>query len=392
MKAGSEKKANIVWEALSGMNCFQRYLFGNVLRMMITIVGGLVAVALLTQGLTKLDLIVENRQSALTFLYVSALAAPQVVSLLLPFALFIAATASLNRSHRESEIVVAQASGMSRFGLASPILRIAAIAAVLQLGINLWVQPLASREMRETVSSARSDLAATLIKPGEFNFPADNLTIFVADSEGGELKDVLFADNRDPAGTAYYIAQTGALTEVDGVPAILMRDGRVQQRDENGRLSDLSFDQYPFELSAFMRNDSAFVLKSSDRFLPELFRPDLTNYYDNANKDKFMAEGHARIASPLLNLVMGMLAIVAVLGGQHSRRGYQRRIAVCSAIAVTLQLTALATTSAGEGDPDLNILQYIVPICAFALMSYIFFFRTRLPVARGANQHAGAAA
>ena len=123
--------------------------------MMLTIVGGLVAIALLTQGLTQLDLIVENRQSAFTFLYVSALAAPQVISLLLPFALFIAATASLNRAHRESEIVVAQASGMSRFGIASPILRIAALSAVLHLFINLWIQPYAYREMRETVSSAR---------------------------------------------------------------------------------------------------------------------------------------------------------------------------------------------------------------------------------------------
>ena len=346
---------------------------------MLTIVGGLVTVALLTQGLTQLDLIVENRQSAVTFLYVSVLAAPQVISLLLPFALFIATVSSLNRAHRDSEIVVAQASGMSRMGLASPILRIAALGALLHLFINLWVQPLAYREMRETVSSARSDLAATLIKPGAFSSPSDNLTVYVGESlGGGELRDLLIADNSDPEGdTVYYIAQTGALTEVDGVPAILMRDGRVQQEDPNGRLSDLSFDQYPFELGSFMRDEGAFVLKSSDRFLPELFRPDLTNYYNNKNKEKFLAEGHSRIASPLLNLAMGILAVIAVLGGDFSRRGYQKRIAVCSAGALTLQLFALAAVAVGEDDPALNALQYLVPLCAFGILSYFFFMRAR---------------
>ena len=45
------------------MNKFQRYLFSNVLRMMLTIVGGLVTVALLTQGLTQLDPIVETENA-----------------------------------------------------------------------------------------------------------------------------------------------------------------------------------------------------------------------------------------------------------------------------------------------------------------------------------------
>ena len=354
---------------------------------MATIIGGLVTVALLTQGLTQLDLIVENRQSALTFLYVSVLAAPQLIALLLPFALFIAATASLNRSHRDSEIVVAQAAGMSRFGVASPVLRIASLCLLLHLFINLWVQPLAYREMRETVTSARSDLAATLIKPGEYNFPADDLMVFVGESRGGgELIDLLISDERDPANKTLYIAESGALTEVDGVPAIIMFDGRIQQVDEKGRLSDLSFDQYPFELSSFMLDDNVFVLKASDRFLPELFQPDLTSYYDTANRDKFLAEGHMRLASPLLNLSMGLLGVVAVLGGGFSRRGYQRRIATCSAIALLLQLLTLASVSVGEDDPGLNVVQYAIPASSLLIMAYIFFERSEAFTARVQNR------
>ena len=357
------------------MNSFQQYLFQNVLKTMLTIVGGLVLIALLTQGLTQMDLIVENRQSALTFFYVSMLAAPQVISLLLPIALFIAAASSLNRAHRDSEIVVAQAAGMTRFQIASPILRLAILAALLQLAINLWVQPASYREMRETVTNAKSDLAASLVRPGEFNNPAENLTVYVGEAlGGGELRTLLISDQRDPNSEAVYIARSGALTEVDGVPAILMRDGRVQQADPKGNVSDLTFDQYVFELGAFMKTDGGFILKSSDRYLPELFFPDMTNYYDKKNINKFLAEGHSRLAAPILNLAMAMLAVIAVLGGDFNRRGYQTRIAACTGIAITIQLLVLMSVSTGEGDPALNVIQYLTPFLAFVMLSVIFFW------------------
>ena len=124
---------------------FQRYLFRNVLRTLIAIVGGLALIALLTQGLSQIqDTIVQNRQSMLAFLWVSVLATPQIISLLMPIALFIATAAALNVAHRENEIVVSQASGMSNWQVASPVLRLAVLAAILHLGLNLWVQPAAS--------------------------------------------------------------------------------------------------------------------------------------------------------------------------------------------------------------------------------------------------------
>jgi lipopolysaccharide export system permease protein len=97
------------------MSRFQRYLFRNVLRTLIAIVGGLALIALLTQGLSQIqDTIVQNRQSMLAFLWVSLLATPQIISLLMPIALFIATAAALNVSHRDNEVVISQASGGSR--------------------------------------------------------------------------------------------------------------------------------------------------------------------------------------------------------------------------------------------------------------------------------------
>jgi lipopolysaccharide export system permease protein len=355
------------------MSGFQRYLFRNVLRTLLAIVGGLALIALLTQGLTQIDLIVENRQSLLVYLWVSCLAAPQIISLLTPIALFVATAAALNLAHRENEIVVAQAAGMSNWGVASPVLRLATIAALLHLGLNLWVQPAAYREMRQTVSDASSDLVASLVQAGQFTQHPGGLTTFAREVAGPEMKDILINDSRTPSQTVTYIARTGVIALMEGKPAIVMRNGLAQQLGESGALEALRFEQSTFDLAPFVNDQKAVILKESDRYLPELFYPDMTNYYDNANVERLLAEGHARISAPLLDIAMAMLAVFAVLGGDYSRQGYGRRIALASAAALGLRLTTFAAVSAGEDDPALNALQYLIPLAVIVFISFRFF-------------------
>jgi lipopolysaccharide export system permease protein len=356
------------------MSVFQTYLFRNVLRTLLAIVGGLALIALLTQGLQRIDLIVENHQSTLTYLWASLLSAPQIVSLLLPIALFIATAAALNTAHRENEIVVAQAAGMTNWQVASPVMRLAVIGAVLHLGLNLWIQPMASREFRETVTRASADFVASLVQEGAFTSAADGLTTFARTVNGSEMRDVMVHDSRNPEEIVTYIAKSASVVDMEGVPAISMRDGHAQQIGDNGALEALKFEQYTFDLAPFMKDQEALILKESDRFLPELFHPDLTNYYAFQNRYLLLAEGHARIAAPLLNIAMALIALYAVLGGDFSRRGYARRIALASAAAILLRLLAFGAVSAAVDEPALNIVQYLLPVGVCALIAWLHFF------------------
>lgn len=356
------------------MSGFQRYLFRNVLRTLTAIVGGLALITLLTTGLQQINLIVENRQSMLIYLWVSVLAAPQIVSLLMPIALFIATAAALNVAHRENEIVVAQASGMSNWQVASPVLRLAALAAILHLGLNLWIQPAASRELRETVSQASTDLAASLVREGTFMSIGDGLTTYAREVNGNEMRDLLVNDARNPGEPATYIAKTAFLTEAEGAPVLVMRDGSIQRLKTSGQLDYGTFLQNQFDLAPFTNDKKAVILEESDRYLPELFFPDMTNYYDNENVNLLMAEGHARISAPLLNIAMALLAIYAVLGGDFSRRGYAMRIALASAAALITRLAAFGATASGRDNPDMNFLQYVIPIVVIAGVSFLYFY------------------
>jgi lipopolysaccharide export system permease protein len=359
------------------MTKIQAHMFRQVFQAVVIIVGSLVLMALLAQGLSRTDLILENRQSALTYLYIVVLGSPQIVALLMPLAIFVGAVWSLNRIHKDSEIVVAQAAGMTRWQVASPILRLALACAVMHLAVNLWVQPASQRTMREAVAVARADLAAALIRPGQFTTNGERLTFYAREQVGGELRGVLISDMTDPDYPTDILARSAALVSVEGRPTMLLRDALSQQLDNEGQLSILEFDQYMFDLTDFMKEDSELILKASDKYLHELFFVDRKDYFQNKQADALLAEANARLTTPLLNIVMALLAIVAVLGGDFSRQGYSRRIGIAAAGATLALVVQLALQSSASDDPSLNVAQWAVPVLAIVILSWVYFGRGR---------------
>src|ERR1700753_1835499 len=153
------------------MRLIDRYLFRQLLGPTLFAILALTAVVLLGESLSGLDYIVNQRQTAIVFLKITFLALPQQITLVLPIAVFVAALVSLNRLHTEQEIVVCFAGGMSRWRVISPAIRLSSTIAVLALIMNLWVQPLAYRALRQVYMDVKADLAATMVREGEFTEP-----------------------------------------------------------------------------------------------------------------------------------------------------------------------------------------------------------------------------
>ncbi|MEO0753980.1 MAG: hypothetical protein AAFY85_04185, partial [Pseudomonadota bacterium] len=106
-----------------------------------------------------------------------------------------------------------------------------------------------------------------------------------------------------------------------------------------------------------------------------LFFIDRTSYLEMRNADGFFAEGHARLTMPLLNIAMALIAALAVIGGDFSRRGYSRRITIATAGAIVLVVVQLSVQSASADDRALNVLQYLVPLGVIAGVAYLSFAR-----------------
>ncbi len=359
------------------MRLIEKYLLRQMLGPTLLAIAAMGAVAVLSQSLGALDIIVNQGQSAWVLLKVIVLAMPQIMAMLLPVALFLAALVALNRLHTEQEIVVCFASGMSRWQVISPAVRLAAVAALICLATNLWIAPWADRAMREELFRIRTDLAASLIHVGQFTQPAAGLTVYAQDSDqSGAFHNLFVFQEKPEGGDTTYIAARGKITKRGAAPVLVMRDGSSQSFSPAGVLNYLKFEEYIFDLTPFMAPDELVHYKIPDRYLHELLAPDLTQAWERQNRKKMLAEANARLATPLYNLTFMAMALAAVIGGAFSRLGYFKRILVVCAAAALIRIIGFGAQAACASQPWLNLIQYAIPI-AGAWWAFALLFRQR---------------
>ncbi len=354
------------------MRLIQRYLFRQLLGHTVVATAALTGVAVLTASLSALDILVSDRQSPVIFAEVTLLATPQIIAMILPLAVCVAGLVGLNRLHTEQEIVICFAGGMSRWRVAAPAIRLAGVITVINLVINLWVQPLCYREMRTILMAVRADIATTLIRPGEFTHPTPGLTVFAQTmDQSGEIKN-LFLDKASANGASTtYMAAEGRFAKRNGDPVLVLHAGSIQQFSKTGVLDVLSFDENVLPLKPFLAIEGEVLYHPSDRYLHELFFPDLRRSWERQNYKKLISEGNGRIATPLYDLAFMALALAAVLGGAYSRLGYGARIAVAGGAGLGIRVLGFVAGAAANGNIALNLLQYTPPLLCFIVCMLI---------------------
>lgn len=346
------------------MKLIQKYFLRQARTPLLLSLSALSVLALLTQSLSTLDLITQNRQTAATFLYITVLALPQLFSIIMPLAVFMAMLYALNRLNMDSELVVAKSSGLSPWQIASPALRIASYALVAHLLINLFVQPYTFRLMRKALLDVRTDIAARMVHAGEFTTPSSGLTIYASEIlPTGLMRDVLIYDERSANTPLTYTALEGqANSSPDGKTHFILYNGNISFLKDTGSMDITYFEKTTYDLTEILAIDPVLRLKTSDRYLHELFVPDPADYAVIRYKKEYLAEGHSRLATPLYNYALVLLALAFLVRGEHQKMGYARRLAIAGASGFTLRLAGFAVASAAEKDTSMNAVQYALPI------------------------------
>ena len=344
------------------MTLFQRYLFRQGFWPLLTTLAALAGLAVMTQSLSNIDLISDQGETALVFLWITLLAMPQVIALLTPIAVFLAVAIAMNRMMSDSELTVGAAAGLSRRERLSPFVRLAVYALLANLVVNLFVQPASFRQMREILYEIRTDVVANFMREGEFVRLGENVTFYTREiGEGGVMYDVFIEDGREDQAVAYS-ARRGVVARAETGPVMLLENGVRTELDAQGALAQLTFDSTEFDLSVFIDSSSAFAFKESDKYLPELLNPSASDVARARSRDDLYAEGHYRLSSPLYNLAFALMAAAAFLSVEHRRTGYTRYVIIAGASALILRLCGFAVQAAAASDSALNPVQYALPV------------------------------
>lgn len=354
------------------MSSLSRYIFWQHLGPLTLFTLALTGVIWLTQSLRMIDLIINNGLSLGTYAYMSILMVPSVVALILPIGVFCAALFAVSRMTRDSEVLVMWAAGLSRWEIARPLLLLAMIVTLITYSLNLYFTPAGLRTLRNMVFEIRSDYAALLLKEGEFTNLLHGLTVYVRErSSDGQLLGILVHDNRDAEQPVTLMAERGGLIRSNSGPRFVMFNGNRQQvSKEDATLALLYFDRYTLDLAQYADPETPMWMKPKERFIGELFFP-TNSAADLLNQNRFRAEAHKRLSTPLYALMFAALAAVCLLSGEFSRRGQGWRVFIAIGMAVVIRISGLGLESLAIKNPEIIPGMYLIIIVPTVISTLI---------------------
>ena len=331
------------------MQAITRYIFNQLLAAALFITLGLALAIWLSQSLRWIDYIVNRGLPASTFFYFIGLLLPSLLGVILPIAAFCAVLFVYYKLIMDSEMVVLRAAGLSPLQLARPAFILTGLVTLAVYSITLYFLPASFHAFKELENDIRSDVSAVLLQEGTFNTVSESITVYVRErSSDGELRGILVHDDRDPERPVTMMAERGALVRSEQGPRVVLVNGNRQQVErDGGRLSLLYFDRYTVELSQLQGSVHARWREPKERYLSELFNL-TSDPGDQQYRMELFAEGHQRLVAPLYVLAFVMVALAALLPGEHNRRGQIKRVLsaiVCVAAieGLSLALHDLAT-------------------------------------------------
>ncbi len=130
------------------MKVFERYIFGRALILFCASLAWTVAIVWTTQVLTRINLVTDNGQSALTFFEIAALILPTVLPIVIPFAMVLAVAQTLNVMNSDSELIVMSAAGAPRRTVIRPVMLLAVLSAIACFAIDNGAEPYARERGR----------------------------------------------------------------------------------------------------------------------------------------------------------------------------------------------------------------------------------------------------
>jgi len=351
------------------MKTFARYVFRQAFGAMALILVSLTGVTWVAVALRQLNVVTSQGQDTLMFLRMTTLAVPNLMALIAPVALLIAAIHTLNRLNGDSELIVLTAAGAPVWTVARPLVLLGLMMTVALLFANHVVMPWSLRELRAAIIQVRADLIGQVVQPGRFSSPEGGLTFHIRDRTfEGVLQGLLVHDARDASQISTYLAERAQIIKQGGSAFMVMQDGHVLRRTSPTAPAELvRFDTYAVDLERFEKKTEAVELRPRERYFTELAWPAADDPDFKNQPGHFRAELHERFANPLYPIAFVMIALAYVGQAQSTRQNRLESILSGFAVATLIRLLGFAANNLAVISGKFVPVLYAIPILAIVL-------------------------
>ena len=324
---------------LRNMKILNRYFTRQLVAIFIMLLLVLTGLAWMLQIMSMMKFLLNYGVELTSFLGLTLLMVPFIVSIIVPFVTFIAIIFVYNKLISDNEITVMAATGLSPKQIARPALILAAVLTVLHFALNIWIVPRTQSLFYSTQWNLRYGLAHMKLQESAFTQLSDGLVVYVDKVSGHDLSQVMLSDMRDEDAPITIFAEKGKLVSTTRGLSIVMTNGALQANGDT--LTTGTFDSFDMDLNVADKEggDSFKVRRVSTGVL-------LRSVLDAPNEKQHkmvLAELCSRFLGPLMNLILAALCATILLRSSLLRRraSFAPALAVAGmAVVMTLFMSA----------------------------------------------------
>lgn len=228
---------------------------------------------------------------------------PELLTKILPLAMFIAVVWGLGRLYRDQEMSVMRSSGFRWQMMLRPLANLLFPVAALLLVIGVFISPMAAQSAQEKLETAFRTAAEWGLQTGRFHVLQNgNLILYVetVEDDGRTLRNIFIQQRRDER-EQIWVAEQGYywLDTNTGIRYLTM---------ENGQITEGGQKTLDFGIVRFSRNDLR-LPDPEDRHKPAGVEAQASTELIFSDRAEEAAELQWRISPALAIIVLGLLAI-----------------------------------------------------------------------------------
>lgn len=351
------------------MKILKSYLLKQLVLAFIMLLLVLTGLAWMLQILTMLKFLMNYGIGITGFIGLTTFMIPFIISIIMPFVVFISAMFVYNKMIADNEMTIMVATGIPPRKIARPIIKLAIALTLIHWTLNLWIVPTTQAKFYDTQWEMRYGLAHLKLQESAFTQLSNGLVIYVNQVSGHDLSQLMVYDKRDKKNQMTILAEKGKLVNTSRGLSVVMENGSLQMQGKNMTMG--TFDSFDMDMNLGDKNGGySFKVRRipTDELVKLAMHP---NKLKKSQIKLVITEIASRTLGPVMNLILALICVCIMLKMPLLRRRASMApifAVVGMASAMSLFMTATSLVRSIFDIALLGIIQLVIIIILIRLL------------------------
>jgi len=290
------------------------------------------------QAVNFLDIISEDGHAFKVYFLYTIFNLPKIISKILPFIFLISLINVLIRYEINNELIIFWLLGISKIKFINIIVKLSLLYFLFQLLLTSVLVPYSLDKARSFFRTSNLDLFTSIIKEKKFIDTVANLTIFVEEKKGNNIKKIILKDRIGENEFQIIVAETGIIVSDNFNKSLILYKGKIINYSNNNQ-KIIEFSEFNFDLSKFTTKTTTYpkIQENTSKLLIKCLNEfssgnEISFEYQKLctvqSKDAMKEELFKRFYSPLYIILIALISTLIIIKSKNNRSYKQTNILI----------------------------------------------------------------